>query len=136
MVRSYKRKTERGKCVDDQLGQVLRAVREGIPLLKASKQFGVPARTLRMHRDNAVTSPGKVKLGPRSVLLRDDVEKALYDHIKQMERRMYGLTTLDVRRLAYEIAVKTGVNNPFNETTKMAGKDWLCGFFARHPTSP
>ena len=46
---------------------------------------------------------------------------------------MYGLTTLDVRRLAYEIAVKTGVNNPFNETTKMAGKDWLCGFFARHP---
>ena len=46
---------------------------------------------------------------------------------------MYGLTTLDVRRLAYEIAVKTGVNNPFNETTKMAGKDRLCGFFARHP---
>ena len=46
---------------------------------------------------------------------------------------MYVLTTLDVRRLAYEIAVKTGVNNPFNETTKMAGKDWLCGCFARHP---
>ena len=40
---------------------------------------------------------------------------------------------MDVRRLAYDIAVKTGVNNPFNETTKMAGKDWLCGFFARHP---
>ena len=80
-----------------------------------------------------MTSPGKVKLGPRSVLLRDDVEKSLYDHIKQMECRMYVLTTLDIRRLAYEIAVKTGVNNPFNETTKMAGKDWLCGCFARHP---
>ena len=36
---------------------------------------------------------------------------------------MYGLKTLDVSRLAYEIAVKTGVNNPLNETTKMAGKD-------------
>ena len=46
---------------------------------------------------------------------------------------MYGLTNLDVRRLAYEIAVKTGVNNPFNETIKMASKDWLCGFFALHP---
>ena len=101
MVRSYKRKTERGKYGDDKLGQALRAVIEGIPLLKASKQFGVPARTLRRHRDNAVTSP-------RSVLLRDDVEKALYDHIKQMECRMHGLTTLDVRRLGYEIAVKTG----------------------------
>ncbi|KAK2185125.1 hypothetical protein NP493_246g03086 [Ridgeia piscesae] len=110
MVRSYKRKTERGKYGDGQFGQVRRAVREGIPLLKASKQFVVPARTLRRHRDNAVISPEKV-------------EKALYEHIKEMERRMYGLTTLDVRRLAYEIAVKTRMNNPLNETTKMACKD-------------
>ena len=48
--------------------------REGIPLLKASKQFVVPARTLRRHRDNAVTSPGKLKLGPRTVLLGYDVD--------------------------------------------------------------
>ncbi|KAK2141324.1 hypothetical protein NP493_5305g00002 [Ridgeia piscesae] len=87
-VRSYKRKTERGKYGDGQLGQALRAFREGIPLLKASKQFVVPARTLRRHRDNAVTSPGKLKLGPRTVLLGYDVEKALYEHIKQMEWRM------------------------------------------------
>ena len=77
-------------------------------------------------------SPVTLKVGPRTVILGDDVEKALYEHIKEMERRMCGLTTLDVRRFAYEIAVKTGANNPFNETTKMAGKNWLCGFFARH----
>ena len=106
---------------------------EGIPLLKASKQLAVPARTLRRHRDNAVTSRGTLKLGPTTVILGDDVEKALYEHTKEMERRMYVLTTLGVRRLAYEIAVKTGVNNPFNETTKLAGKNWLCGLFARYP---
>ena len=74
-------------------------------MIKAGKQFGVPARTLRRHRDNAVT--GTLKLGPSTVILGDDVEKALYEYTKEMERRMYGLTTLDVRRLAYEIAVKT-----------------------------
>ena len=45
MVRSYKRKTERRKYGGGQLGKALRAVRDGIPLLKASKQFGVPVRT-------------------------------------------------------------------------------------------
>ena len=73
-----------------------------------------------------MTSPGTLKLGLRTVILGDDGEKALYEHIKKMKCRMYGLTTLDVRRLAYEIAVKTGANNPFNETTQMAGKDWMC----------
>ena len=133
IVRSHKRKTERGKYGDDQLGKALRAVSEGIPLIKAYMQFVVPARTLRRHRDNAVTSPGTLNPGPRTVILGYNVDKALYEHIKEMEHRMYGLTTLDVRRLGYEIAVKTGANNPFNETTKMAGKDWLCGFLARHP---
>ena len=37
MGRSYKRKTERGKYGDDQLGQALRTVREGSPLIKAIK---------------------------------------------------------------------------------------------------
>ena len=54
---------------------------ESIQLLKASKQFGVPASTLRRHRDNAMTPHGKLKLGPRTVLLGTDVEKALYERV-------------------------------------------------------
>ena len=33
-------------------------------------------------RDNAVASHGQLKLGPRTVLLGYDDEKALYEHIK------------------------------------------------------
>ena len=94
MVRSYKRKTERGKYGDGQLGKAFRPVRESIPSSKASKQFGVPARTFRRLRDNAVVSPGTLKLGPRTVILGYDVEKALFEHTKEVERRMCGLTTL------------------------------------------
>ena len=62
--RSYKRKTELGKYEDGHLGKALRVVRQGIPLVNASKQFGVRARTLRRHRDNAVAFHGTLKLGP------------------------------------------------------------------------
>ena len=52
---------------------------------------------------------------------------------KQWERSMYGLTAKDVRHLAYEIAEAYNLKHPFNKLTKLAGKDWLKGFFARFP---
>ena len=45
---------------------------------------------------------------------------------------LYGLTTVDVRRLAYDLAEKLGLKHNFSAETKMAGRDWLRGFFKRH----
>ena len=66
-------------------------------------------------------------------MLTAEVEVTLREHIAYMERCLYGLTTKDVRRLAYDLAVKLGRPHMFNDETKMAGRDWLCGFFRRHP---
>ena len=52
--------------------------------------------------------------------------------IHMMEKALYGLTTNDVRRLAYELACKLKLPYTFNKDSCMAGKDWLQGFMARH----
>lgn len=132
MVRNYQRKTNRGCYGTERLGAALIAVKEGMSLRSACRQFGIPARTLGRHRNNRVTSPGRVQLGKHKPVLSEIVENELYDHIKFMEKRLYGLTTVDIRKLAYSVAEHAKIDHPFNKETQMAGRDWLEGFFKRH----
>ena len=134
MVRSYQRKTNRGNCGSDNLKSALTSVQEGMTLSKASKIYGVPRKTIRRHAKKEVGTPGEVHLGRHRIILSDDVEKELFDHITYMEKALYGLGTKDVRRLAYEIAERTGISHPFSREKKMAGKEWLRGFLARYPS--
>ena len=50
-----------------------------------------------------------------------------------MQQRFYGLSAIQLRRLAFELAVKNGINHPFNVEKGAAGKDWIAGFLRRHP---
>lgn len=128
MVRSYKRKSERGKYGNDKLSSALSAVKDGTPLFRASREFGVPPRTLRRHRDQLVSRPGVLDFGRFRTALPQNVEIELHNHIEEMEKRLYGLRTWDLQRLAYDVAEKAGINHPFNTNNKMAGKDWLSSF--------
>ena len=105
---------------DGKLQDVLRLVRDGMLLIRVSKELRVPARTIRRHRDALVATLGKVRLGSSSALLLE-VGLVIHDHIQTMEKALYGLTP-DVRRLAYDVAVATGTNYPFNQTNKLAGR--------------
>ena len=42
-----------------------------------------------------------------------------------MERALFGLTTIDVCCLAYDFAKQMGIDNPFNNESKIAGVNWL-----------
>ena len=53
---------------------------------------------MRRHRDTKVEEPGVIKVGPKSPTLNPAVEMAIY---KRMEAALFGLTTVDARRLAY-----------------------------------
>ena len=116
MVRHYKRKTERGAYGSEQLKAALEAIKspDGMPLLRASKFFWVPTRTLRRHRDGMLVVPGAVRLGRHHPVLPPDVEQQIHDHIQSMETRLYGLSTLDVRRLAFDVAERSNLSHPFN----------------------
>ena len=38
-----------------------------------------------------------------------------------------------MRHLAYDFAKQIGIDNPFNDESKMPGVDWLRGFMSRNP---
>ena len=67
------------------------------------------------------------------LVLPSDVELKICEHVQAMEKYMYGLSPTQVRHLAYERIEALGIQNPFNSTTNLAGKDWLMGFLKRHP---
>ncbi|XP_055636997.1 uncharacterized protein LOC129775858 isoform X2 [Toxorhynchites rutilus septentrionalis] len=60
-------------------------------------------------------------------------EQELVDHILDMEVRCYGITTREIRSLAYQLAQKNGKAHVFKNKTQLAGRDWLRGFRKRHP---
>jgi hypothetical protein len=73
-------------------------------------------------------------LGSRKTVFSAEQEEELVNYILDMEVRMYGLTTHDVRSLAYQLAERNGIaNHPFSLENKIAGRDWLFGFQKRHP---
>lgn len=43
------------------------------------------------------------------------------------------MSTYEVRSLAYQYATQNHIENKFNNTTKLAGCDWIYGFLKRHP---
>lgn len=48
-----------------------------------------------------------------------------------MDNLFYGLTPLQVRRVAFAYAEANNVHNNFSKESCLAGKDWLYGFFQK-----
>lgn len=135
MVYSYKKKTNRGDWNHADMERALEAVRNGeMGWLKASKSFNVPTSTLRRRAlgKNKFAVNIEKRFGSFQCILNRDLEAAIVAHMLDLESRFFGLTTTDVRKLAYEIAEKMKIKHPFNKTTKMAGKGWLYGFRKRN----
>ena len=55
------------------------------------------------------------------------------EKIQFMEKIIYGLTTFDLRRIAFQFAEGLGTQHRFSRDSKMAGKEWLNAFLKRHP---
>lgn len=105
---------------------------------KAAKLFNVPQSTLedrvrKAKKENLSIIKASAKgMGNITTVFSKEQEQELVDHILMLESRLFGLTLTDVRKLAYELATKNNLQHPFNAELKIAGKDWLAGFRARH----
>ena len=130
MVRTYKRKSERASYGSEALGSALDAVQAGTAVRAASRMYGVPAKTIRRHRDMKVSAPGITTLGSKRTVFKPEYESLLVQHIQDMSKALFGLTTVDVRRLAYDLAEHLKIDHPFKSPS--AGIDWLKGFLRRH----
>lgn len=103
---------------------------------KASRIFNVPQTTLERYVKICYDEEGST--GPRSIgrqpTLAKHVEEDLAKYCTLMENRFYGLTTRDVRAMAFKIASMNGIKHRFSKTSELAGRKWLKGFFRRNPT--
>ncbi|ESO08409.1 hypothetical protein HELRODRAFT_169247 [Helobdella robusta] len=130
MPRSCKRKSARGSYEEESLRQALAAIHDGTPVKTAARQYSIPQRTLRRHRDKKVLQPGKLKLGRFESDIPIQYEKELVSLIQNMEKALFGLSIMGVRKLAYDFAEKMGLKHRSSKKTKMAGVDWMHDFFA------
>ena len=119
---------------DQKLQDAIAAVGRGQSNRGAAAEFSIPVKTLNRHCKGGVAQPGVSQLGRMRAVFDEALENELVATIKRNEREMYGLSTRDVRRLAFTVAKKMGETTPFNEKSGMAGLDWLHMFMKRHPT--
>lgn len=98
----------------------------------AAKQYGIPRGTLQRHINKAASGKGVVKVLGRPTLLTREQEEELTHLILDMEARLYGLCTDDVRRIVFLYCEKNNIHNDFNIETKMAGKKWLRLYLQRN----
>ena len=98
---------------------------------EASAAFGVPKTTLERHKNKKVLSPGC--LGRFRPTLDAEFELELSQYCRDMQNRLFGSTMKDLRAVAFHLAEKNNVSHNFDMEQKMAGKDWVFGFFRRHP---
>jgi hypothetical protein len=48
-----------------------------------------------------------------------------------MQRQFYGLSLLDLRSLAFQLAERNKINHPFCKEKQLAGKDWALHYIKR-----
>ena len=146
MVRSYKRKTNRGK--DVMPGAVLQAVRrvklDNVSLRKAANEFGLNYRSLSRYCRKAseedldptsIPTMPKFSIGYKRhhQVFDDALEALLVEYLLKASDIYYGLTSDEVRKMAYELAKKNNLPYPSNwEDKKKAGEEWLVGFMSRN----
>lgn len=71
--------------------------------------------------------------GKYQCVFNKDQEIELAVYLKDTQKRLFGLTMKELRRLACQLAVPNGCNCPFITKTKIAGEDWAQSFMKRHP---
>lgn len=77
----------------------------------------------KMKEDGEVTI--SLPLGPKKNIVAPKEEDEIEAYLKYMEERLFGLTTIELRRLAYQLAVKNGKEHNFNTDKKMASVDCI-----------
>lgn len=136
MVRTYLRKTDRQSWSEESMAQAVKAVlNKEIGYKKASKQYKVPQTTLERYVKKKQQQPDydvKKSLGRFKCVFSEAQEAELASYLVEMEGQLFGLTRIELRELAYQLAERNNLQHPFGEDEK-AGLEWVRGFLVRHP---
>ena len=139
-MHNYQRKTERGLCPKQALSDAVKdVISGGLSLRKVAVLNGVNYKTLSryipIYQANHETLTG-IPVGYQGArkVLNPELEQSMVDYIKKVAAIYHVVTIVDLRKLAYDLAIANKVENiPNNwEENKMAGYDWAKLFLKRH----
>lgn len=131
MPRNYVRKQPDRKIVTEEQIAIAKAlIAEGKSQRRAAEEVGISEGGLRKRLKN---NNVPISLGRFRPTFNEAQESEFAAHCKKMGEMFFGLTINDMRRLAYEFAVASNIQHPFNDKSKMAGRDWVECFLGRHP---
>lgn len=132
-------KRKYGKWSPQAMKNAIEEYKKGnIGLNKCCEKYDVPKKTFIRHLKGqvkrGVVPRGSNSLNGRLSALPSEVEEELVSHILRMEELLFGMTIIDIRKLAYDIAeTNPNFDNPFSREKKCAGKKWYYSFMKRHP---
>lgn len=137
MPRKRERTTTKASWTVETLENAVKKLRRGgTSVYKVSKETGISYSTLkkrfRLAKSNDTSYKCAPKLGRPPVFTKEQ-EAILADHLHKMSNKFYGLTRAQFCKICYAMAEKFDVADRFNETKRSAGRDFLTGFFQRHP---
>nr|CAI5855879.1 unnamed protein product [Callosobruchus analis] len=91
--------------------------------LGASKVFSVPKPTLELYvkRGTPIEEQRMLKMGLKPIL-SSKTEEDLVKYRLEMDRRYYGLRVTDIRRPAYQLAIRNNLSMPIQREMVMQVK--------------
>ncbi|KAB0803423.1 hypothetical protein PPYR_00393 [Photinus pyralis] len=142
MSRGRKRKTEKGNFSEASMKRAVEeVVRHNVSLRVAASNNNVKFQTLFRYVKKLKADPNKsleeVTMKPNyqsRLIFTSEQEKMLVDYILRCSKMCYGKSTIDVRKLAYEMAKINSIPiHPSWEDSKRASIDWMQAFIKRNP---
>jgi transposase-like protein len=117
MVRTYKRKTERGRAAKEVFEWAAEAVENGESIRIVSRNLGLPKTTLfrflnQRKKDDKCHVGYQGTKNAHLVLTAQMETIDLAEHVMKLSRMFFGLSKLNVQQLAFEFARHNNVNVP------------------------
>lgn len=132
MPRNRQRSTTRKSWDLDTLEKSIKYIDEGGKTREAARKFGIPESTLRDQKKKKKEDRLSSTLG-RNPIFTKEQETEIADHVMKLAKLFYGVTPIQLRKIAYDFASINNIPNNFDTNTKLAGKDWLYLFLKRNP---
>lgn len=109
---------------------------QGMSIYKAAKEMKVPWSSLKRYLNNTEVQDGNVvqdlpKLG-RPFALPAELEVQIFNYIINMQELGFGLTVIQIRKLAFSLAETVGRKNFFMEEKGTASKWWWAHYKKRY----
>ena len=136
MPRRYKRKSDIGSTPPAQMKRAAsEVVDNGRTLRAVAGAFSIPRSTLSRYVTRYRSDP-EARMEPayrHSRVFTNEQEGELKEYVLRCSEMFYGLTAVQTRELAFEMAQANGVTPDKWKDNGIAGIEWLNGFLERHP---